>query len=42
MLPTCLAIDYLAFSMWTSIGAIAAKLDDMWKSMTAQGIRLDS
>jgi hypothetical protein len=35
--PTWLAFDYLAPSAWASIGAMAAKLDDVWKSMTAQG-----
>jgi hypothetical protein len=40
--PTKLAFDYLAPSAWASIGAIAAKLDEIWKNVTAQGTRLDT
>jgi hypothetical protein len=31
MVTTCLAFDYLSPSAWASIGAIAAKLDGVWK-----------
>jgi hypothetical protein len=40
--PTKLAFDYLAPSAWASIGAIAAKLDGIWTTVTVQGTRLDS
>jgi hypothetical protein len=40
--PTRLAFDYLAPSAWASIGAMAAKLDEMVTAMRTQGGRLDS
>jgi hypothetical protein len=42
IVPTKLAFDYLAPSAWASIGSIAAKIDEVWKTMTLQGKRLDT
>ena len=40
--PSHLAFDYLAPSTWASIGAMAEKLDEIGKSVSAQGARLDT
>jgi hypothetical protein len=37
-----LAFNYLSPSAWASIGAIAAKLDEVWKDLNSQKARLDS
>jgi hypothetical protein len=39
---TRLAFNYLAPSALTSIGNMAAKLDEIWKKVGTQGGRLDS
>jgi hypothetical protein len=42
VIPTHLASDYLAHQpAWASIGAIATKIDDMWKQQVSQVTRLD-
>jgi hypothetical protein len=40
--PTRLAFDYLAPSAWGSIGAVAFKLDELWKKLDLQESKLDS
>jgi hypothetical protein len=36
MVPKRLAFDYLSPSAWALIGAIAAKLDEVWKDLNFQ------
>jgi hypothetical protein len=42
MVPTCLVLAYLSPSAWASIGAIAAKLDKVWRDLNSHKVRLDS